>query len=61
MLEIHQLLEKEIPTQHCQLIASWNFTHYPSEGGDGIHYDQIPGVGAALAQDWARKAVEELP
>ena len=61
VLEIHQLLEKEIPTQHCKLIAGWNFTHYPSNGGDGIHYDQIPGVGAALAQDWARKAVEELP
>lgn len=58
-LEIHQLLTSAVP-QHCQLIKSWEFTHYPETGGDGIHYDQIPQIGASLAWDWAQKAVAEM-
>lgn len=61
VLEIHQLLEKEIPSHHCQLLASWEFTHYPAEGGDGIHYDQIPEIGAKLAQEWALQVMAGLP
>jgi len=52
--EIHQLLEQQAATNGCQLIDSWNFTNYPENSGDGIHYDQVPGIGARLAEAWAQ-------
>jgi hypothetical protein len=58
--EIHQLLEKEIPRYGCELLRSWELTEYPSEGGDGIHYDQIPDVGTTLAKSWAQKVMLQI-
>ena len=52
--EIHQMLQKEILGGQCQLIPSWEFTKYPDQGGDGIHYDSIPVTGSILARKWAR-------
>lgn len=54
VLGIHQLLEQSSQMHGCQLIRSWAFTQYPEGLGDGIHYDQIPNIGAKLAQEWAR-------
>lgn len=54
-LELQHLFEKEVPALGCKLIRSWAFTNYPKDSGDGIHYDQIPGVGANLAREWAQK------
>jgi hypothetical protein len=54
------LLEKEIPRYGCELLRSWELTEYPSEGGDGIHYDQIPDVGTTLAKSWAQKVMLQI-
>lgn len=59
-LELQHLFEKEVPTMGCQLIRSWAFTNYPENMGDGIHYDQIPGIGEKLARDWARNVFGSL-
>lgn len=59
-LELQHLFEKEVPTMGCQLISSWAFTNYPENMGDGIHYDQIPGIGEKLARDWASKVFGSL-
>lgn len=56
--EIKQLLKLKTDSSMCQLIPSWEFTHYPDRGGDGIHYDRVPGIGAGLAKKWAIHAVE---
>jgi hypothetical protein len=58
--EIHQLLETEIPRYSCRLIRSWEMTEYPKDGGDGIHYDQIPDLGINLAKAWAQKVMLEI-
>lgn len=59
-LELQHLFEKEVPSMGCQLIRSWAFTNYPENMGDGIHYDQIPGIGEKLARDWARNVFGSL-
>lgn len=59
-LEMQQLLEKEVPAAGCQLIRSWEFTNYPENMGDGIHYDQIPGIGAKLAKEWAINVFQRM-
>ena len=57
-LEVRELLKKEV--KNCQLIESWNFTHYPDRSGDGIHYDAIALRGKDLAKSWARNVFNQL-
>jgi hypothetical protein len=42
-------------TPECHFIDSRPFTHYPDQGGDGLHYDSLGPQGVAMAQDWAQK------
>lgn len=58
--EIHRLLEEELRDANCELIRSWEFTHYPERRGDGIHYDAIPSQGTALAQRWAQDVFSRI-
>jgi hypothetical protein len=59
-LEIRELLYSIVPSFNCELVLSWAFTQYPALGGDGIHYDGIPGIGPDLARQWARGVIDHL-
>lgn len=52
--KFHQLLKAEVTKTDCQLIESHQFTHYPDNVGDGVHYDKIPNIGSTLARQWAK-------
>lgn len=56
----HQLLTTETMKLGCSFIASWTFTHYPENLGDGVHYDQIPQFGQKLAREWAQGVFQRL-
>lgn len=60
VLEIQDMLKELLPKINCELIRSWEFTHYPQNKGDGIHYDQIPRTGTQLAQKWALDVFKQL-
>jgi hypothetical protein len=60
VLEIHELLKKEVEASGCQLIKSWELTQFPATGGDGIHYDSIPDLGEGLARKWAESIFSKL-
>lgn len=49
--QVKEMLTNELPQKNCQIFKSWEFTHYPALGGDGIHYD---GELKEIAANWAR-------
>ena len=42
--------------QYCLLFDSRNFTHYPANGGDGIHFNTLGEPGQKIAENWALNA-----
>jgi len=56
----HQLLESVSLANGCEFIPSWNFTQYPENGGDGIHYDQVILTGPKLAREWAQEVFKRI-
>lgn len=60
LLQIHQILKDVTKKENCQLVPSWELTHYPENHGDGIHYDSIPLNGQQLAKQWAMDVVNQI-
>ncbi|MGK5083364.1 hypothetical protein WDW37_08655 [Bdellovibrionota bacterium FG-1] len=60
---------KDIAAQRdCALIDSREWTHYPEQGGDGIHYDGLfavvqgkrVNIGVPIARDWANAVAQKI-
>jgi hypothetical protein len=57
---IKKILLTNLAKPKCKVIKSWEFTHYPENKGDGIHYDSIPQTGSILAAEWSKKSFQKM-
>lgn len=45
-------------TPYCKFVDSRQWTNYPDNGGDGLHYDYLGEEGLKQTKNWANKIYE---
>lgn len=55
---VYQLLNSLSHKYHCHLVDSRNYIHYPSTGGDGIHYRGTSGQ--TMLKRWAEQVWQNI-
>jgi len=55
----YEALEKAV-SPDCAFVDSRPYTHYPDQGGDGIHYDSLGEPGKTIARAWAKSVSNDI-